>query len=329
MSNTPTFHVESSLRLFFGFLLWGVSATLTLVLLLSMGDGAIFSKVLLGIVAVALEGSKILAWRKGGPSRVYAVALIILSGIASLGTSLQVVEKSKGSFLSLSPQDLASSPSYLAKEGELKSIDAEISTITSRLQSLPADYTTAATKLASNLSELRDRKQVLIASLANDEAVAGTSHWNGTMIALLGRTLGLRPEILLLVLLLFVSASIEVGALLLTVPDHEAQETARKAIKPASESATSGDTSLNASPLLSPSYAPPITPEDFLEAAKDGADLPFLHGRDTTAEKLGISYAEAKRLVMKLIEDGRVVVEGKRLRLAQVKDSAAPTHMTL
>ena len=329
MSKTPTFHVESSLRLFFGFLLWGVSATLTFVLLLSLGDGAIFSKVLLGIVAVALEGSKILAWRKRGPSRVYAIALIILSGIASLGTSLQVVEKSKGSFLSPLPQDLTSSPSYLAKVGELKSIDAEISIITFRIQSLPVDYTTAATRLVSNLSTLRDRKQALIESLAQDEASVGTSHENGTMIAFLGRTLGLRPETLLLLLLLFVSASIEVGALLLTIPDHKAQETVRNAKEPASESATAGDTSLDASPLLSPSYAPPITPEDFLEAAKDGADLPFLRGRDNTAEKLGISYAEAKRLVAKLIEDGRVVVEGKRLRLAPIKDSAAPPQTTL
>jgi hypothetical protein len=156
----------------------------------------------------------------------------------------------------------------------------------------------------------------------------GASHRDGTIIALLGRTIGLRPEILPLVLLLFVSASIEVGALLLTVPDREGWSTAQKAMKSSAGAATAGDTGLDASPLLSPSYAPPITPEDFLEAAKDGADLPFLHGRDTTAEKLGISYAEAKRLVGKLIEDGRVVVEGKRLRLAQVKDKATPARMT-
>src|SRR5208283_5436278 len=162
---------------------------------------------------------------------------------------------------------------------------------------------------------------------ATEEAV-GASHDDGNMIALLGRTVGLRPESLLLVLLLFVSASIEVGALLLTIQNHEAQETVRNVMEPSTESATVGDTSFEASPLLSPSYAPPITPEDFLEAAKDGADLPFLHGRDTTAEKLGMSYAEAKRLVGKLIEDGRVVVEGKRLRLAQVKDNATPARMT-
>jgi hypothetical protein len=157
----------------------------------------------------------------------------------------------------------------------------------------------------------------------------GASHVNGSIIALLGRTIGLRPAVLLLVLLLFVSASIEVGALLLTVPDHVAQKTVRKATRLSAKSDPTGDTSFEANLLLSPSYASPMTPEDFLEAATEGSDLPYLHGRDKTAEKLGISYAEAKRLVGKLIEDGRIVVEGKRLRLAQVKDSEAPIHMTL
>ena len=59
MSNSIPSALESSARLFFGFLLWGVSATLTFVLLVSLGDGSILSKVLLGVVAVALEGSKI------------------------------------------------------------------------------------------------------------------------------------------------------------------------------------------------------------------------------------------------------------------------------
>ena len=112
----------------------------------------------------------------------------------------------------------------------------------------------------------------------------------------------------------------------MTVPDHGDGSTARKAIELSSESAPVGDTSLDSSPFLSPSYAPPITPEDFLEAAKDGADLPFLHGRDKTAEKLGISYAEAKRLVGRLTKDGRVVVEGKRLRLSPIKEELMPTH---
>ena len=161
--------LESNLRLIFGFLLWAVSATLTFVLLISLGDGSIVSKVLLGVVAVALEGSKILAWRKGGPSRIYAVALIILSGIASLGTSLEVVEKSKGSFLSITRDEVRSSPAYLAEEVELSSIDTEISALVSRLQALPTDYTTAAARTESSLAALRDRKQGILDSLATEE----------------------------------------------------------------------------------------------------------------------------------------------------------------
>jgi len=292
-----------------------------------MGDGTIFSKALLGVVAVALEGAKILAWRKGGAYRIYAIALIILSGIASLGASLQVVEKSKGSMLSISQDEIRSSAAYTAKEGELASIDSEIEALVSRLKVLPPDFTTATAQTESSLVALRDRKQGILGSLATEEPI-GASHSDGNMVALLGRTLGLRPEILLLVLLLFVSASIEVGALLLTIPDHEAGSCEGKTIEPSAESPLIEDPSLDASSRILPSYGPPITPEVFLEAAKEGSDLPFLHGRDTTAEKLGISYAEAKRLVGKLIEDRMVVVEGKRLRLAPVKAPAAPTQIS-
>jgi hypothetical protein len=317
MSNPIPSALESSIRLFFGFLLWGVSATLTFVLLVSLGDGSILSKVLLGVVAVALEGSKILAWRKGGPSRIYAVALIILSGIASLGTSLQVVEKSSTSLLSISTEALRSSPPYLAREAELASIDTEISTLVARIGSLPPDYTTATIKTESYLSSLRDRKQALIAATEKDEDLAGATHEAGNMVVLLGRALGLRPDILLLVLLLLVSASIEVGALLLTMPDHGARQVLNAPMRSSGHAGMERSTSVTKPTFPPASYAPPITPDAFLEAATEGADLPFLHGRDKTAVKLGISYADAKRLVGKLIEDRRVVVEGKRLRLVQ------------
>jgi hypothetical protein len=312
--------LESNLRLFFGFLLWAVSATLTFVLLLSLGDGSV-SKVLLGVVAVALEGAKILAWRKGGTYRIYAACLIILSGIASLGASLQVVERSKGSFLSITRDDVRSSPAYLADEVELSSIDTEISALVSRLKVLPPDYTTATAQTESSLAALRDRKQGILDSFAANEPV-GATQVDGTIIALLGRTIGLRPEVLLLVLLLFVSASIEVGALLLTISDREGLGSAQKAVEPSADSTTMEDTPANASPILSPSYASPITPEEFLEAATEGSDLPYLHGRDKTAERLGISFAEAKRLVGKLIEDGKIVVEGKRLRIVHAQESS-------
>jgi len=313
MSSPIPSALESSARLFFGFLLWGVSATLTFVFLVSLGDGTISSKVLLGIVAVALEGSKILAWRKGGPSRVYALVLIVLSAIASLGTSLVIMEKSSTSLLSVSAEALRSSPAYLAREAELASIDTEISTLVARIKSLPPDFTTATIKTESYLSSLRDRKQALIAAIEKDDDMVGAAHEGGNMVGLLGRTLGLRPDTLLLVLLLLVSASIEVGALLLTVPDHGPWNALTR---PSHHADLAGGVS-TPNPIVPPAtHRLPITPEVFLEAATEGADFPFLHGRDKTAEKLGISSAEAKRLVGRLIADRRIVVEGKRLRLA-------------
>ena len=317
MSNPIPSAIESSIRLFFGFLLWGVSATLTFVLLVSLGDDTIFSKALLGIVAIALEGSKILAWRKGSTSRIYALALIVLSGIASLGTSLQVVEKSNTSLRSITTEALHSSPAYLAREAELTSIDTEISTLIARINSLPPDYTTATIKTESYLSSLRDRKQGLIAMIEEDEDTAGTSHEGGNMVVLLGRAFGIRPDSLLLVLLLLVSASIEVGALLLTTPRYETVRRPHQIRNPSTVSAPTETQASGIHPSPPISYGAPITPDSFLEAAKDGADLPYLHGRDKTAESLGISSAEAKRLVGRLIAEGRIRVEGKRLRLNQ------------
>jgi hypothetical protein len=110
------------------------------------------------------------------------------------------------------------------------------------------------------------------------------------------------------------SAAIEIGALLLTVPDQKAPNSFGRVEKLSAGVSRIGDTSVSAATCLRPSYTPPITPEEFLEVAKEGADLPYLHGRDKTAEKLGISSAEAKRLVAKLVADGRIIVEGKRLK---------------
>lgn len=312
--------LESDLRLVFGFLLWAVSATLTLILLISLGDGTAFAKILLAIVAIALEGAKILTWRAGGAYRIYALVLIILSGIASLGSSLQVVALSKDSFAAIIQADNRSSPAYLAQQGELRSIDGEISTLVARLQALPVDYVTAASRLESSLVSLRDRKQSILASLSANE-VGSSSQGDRSMVVLLGRTLGIRPDVLLLILLLFVSASIEVGALLLTAPGQGTVRRPRQATSSSTASDQGEVTDLSAGFGQPQSYTPPITPEAFLKAAKDGADLPYLHGRDKTAERLGISSAEAKRLVGRLIAEERIVVEGKRLRLAAVKTS--------
>jgi len=155
--------------------------------------------------------------------------------------------------LSITRDEARSSSAYLAKDGELASIDSEISVLVSRLKALPPDYTTAMARTESSLVALRDRKQGILESLATGNAV-GASYDDGIMVALLGRKLGLEPAILLLVLLLFVSASIEVGALLLTIPTDESGTITQKALEPSAGLASIEDTT----PLRVLSYPRPM-----------------------------------------------------------------------
>ena len=309
--------LESFLGLICGFLLWAISATLTVLLLISLGDGTPLGKALLGTIAIVLEGAKILSWRKGGRARAFAFVLIGLSAIASIGSALVIVEKSKTTALSISYKDLRSSPFYLAKTEELHSINMEVSALISRLQALPPDYVSASLKIQASLASLRNQKAAILADLAKAEKGVEVSSNNENMVVLMGRTIGIKPDYVLLFLLLFISACIEAGALILTKPEVLNRDAAKNAIEPSAEPRANETPSFNRSPVLPPSYTPPIAEDEFLEAAKLGSDLPFLHGRDKTAEILGISYADAKRIVGKLIKDGKIVVEGKRLRLTQ------------
>jgi hypothetical protein len=72
---------------------------------------------------------------------------------------------------------------------------------------------------------------------------------------------------------------------------------------------------INKSNAPTASYETPGLLFKFYEALKEGSSLPFLHGRDKTAEKIGISSAQAKRIVANLIELNLIEVAGKRLRL--------------
>ena len=72
---------------------------------------------------------------------------------------------------------------------------------------------------------------------------------------------------------------------------------------------------INKSNAPTASYEAPGLLFKFYEALKEDSSLPFLHGRDKTAKKIGISSAQAKRIVANLIELNLIEVAGKRLRL--------------
>ncbi len=83
---------ETVLRLVCGGILWGISSLLTAGLFLTLAGDDQFRKLILFLLAVGLEGAKILSWRMGRGTRILSVSLIILSALGSLGASLETVQ---------------------------------------------------------------------------------------------------------------------------------------------------------------------------------------------------------------------------------------------
>jgi hypothetical protein len=298
-----------------GMLLWALSALLTADLFLSLSDGTAGKSIILILTAVALESAKIITWRRAGLVRILACILIGLSALASLGAALQTVENSKGRFFSVSLDEIHSSTAYQNTLSEVHSLDCQIKSSVSRLDNLPPDYVTASVKLSDSISALRDRRQVLLDELVEMEKTTQQGSSASDMVALIAQTIGIPAPTLLLVLLLLISGCIEAGALILCLPETEMANASKKAINESNQLSSKEITKSDDSASSHPSYQLPITPDEFLLAAKEGSDLPYIAGRDRTAQKLGLPAGQAKRIVRELIRSGKIVPEGKRLRL--------------
>ena len=61
-----------------------------------------------------------------------------------------------------------------------------------------------------------------------------------------------------------------------------------------------------------------ITAETFLKAMCEGREPPYLRGRDTTAKLLGVTPYKAKLIVKELINNNRIEVCGKKLKLCSI-----------
>lgn len=319
-------HVELKLRTCVGFLLWGISGILSVHLFLSFSDRSLAMNLILGATAIAMEASKILTWRAGKWYRIFSVALICLSGIASFGASLEVVESAKGSALFIQ-KSLATNPEYIAQQSELISLDTEINSLISRMTALPPDYTTAAKNLSETIQNRRESKRQVVQNISvleKQDVPAGPAN----MFVLIGRTIHSPTERVMLFLLLMIAAVLEVGGIILTSLPFENEKKAIDATtgtesRVSTRMATVAESNVSYNrPTASASAQPNhIRPEEFLEAAKQGAIAPYLRGRDATAKSVGVSYGEAKRLVASLISSGQIKVKGKRLVLNEQKAS--------
>jgi hypothetical protein len=321
--------LEAGIRFLTAMVLWGISASLTFELFLSLGDGTHGRTILLGLSAVALEGAKILCWRRGGPARLLAVALIGLSALASLFAALETVEAARSRFSASSLAGIRASATYQAASQEAASLDAEIEAGIARLRTLPPDFITASLNLSASIERLRTERRAAAANLARMEGDAKQDRGSfSDGLAILARTFGIRPDAILLALLCLVSAAIEAGALVLSLPENPPREAPRRPTA-ASEPGRRGNVQDSGEKPVPPPWEasvgeqrPQVTPEEFLAAAVRLSDTPgYLAGRDKTSLTLGLTYRDGKRLVHTLTERGRIRVEGRRLRLVET-DSA-------
>jgi len=245
-----------------------------------------------------------------------AVVLIALSALASLGAALQTVKDSQGRLFTVSLEEVHASSVYLTAKAELDSLDAEIKVAVARMAALPPDYVTASAKMSASIQVLRDRRQVVATDMGSMEKTAGHGSTATDMVGLLAQTFGIQAPTLLLVLLLVISLSIEGAALILSLPEKTPKAPQEKAVEPAPSDLVRETPTITIPTVSQPSYGRPMGPDDFLSAMQADAELPYLCGRDRTAQKLGIPAGQAKRFVNELMRSGRIVAEGKRLKLA-------------
>ena len=275
---------EIVLRLVCGGILWGISCLLTAGLFLALAGDDLFRKLILFLLAVGLEGAKILSWRMGRATKVLSVSLIILSTLGSLGASLETVQSYRQA---RNLVQRAETPQEQQTSREVLSVDRQIDILVDRLAKLPPDFVTATKDLNAELDSLRKSRSAMSAQTFRQEP---NRPYQETMFDLMAKVFGIPTETLMLILLLFLSVNLEVAALVL-----------------AGHPAPTGPIGHLSDTVLSP--------QRFLEAAKEGARLPLLHGRDVTARKLGISSYDAKKLVSALKASGTIKAVGKRLVL--------------
>lgn len=279
----------------FGTALWLISTTLTCALFYKLSGENLFSKFILVSLALTFEATKVLTFRMGGKAKVISYTLISISIFASFGSALQTIEEDKARNTLLNISSIESSAEYIGYTSEIESIELEIITKINRLSTLPTDFTTAAEKLTNSIRELRTKKESILTKRSAIKAEVKTG-----MFDLVAKFFKIQPETIQLVLLMVLAISIEAGAVtLLSVKKLQTQNSTGKEV----------------GQVLSTPIACPIGSEEFLKAAMVDANLPFLNGRDKTAEKLGITCFDAKKLVKELIESGKIKVEGKRLKL--------------
>jgi len=326
-------NIEPILRLATGIFLAFISMILTVGLFLSLAGDNFTRQIVMVSLAIGLEAAKILTFRMGKSFKAISISLIAISVLASFGSALLVVESDKTTSMIAAQAGSQSTYQYKSSLAEVESLDTQINVLVGRLNSLPSDFITAGKEISSSIATLRESRakalkgltQVPAASVASLEAPT-------TMFGLFSRLSRINEGLIILILLLFLAIMLEISILALiqnnptllqtqndlsySQPEMSYPDSPKNGVKTAQKKEGVSIPGIKAETPPTVSYEPveaDFNPEIFLKAMIDSETYPILRGRDATAQLLGIPAYKAKVIVTKLLQEGKIKVEGKRL----------------
>lgn len=348
--------LELRLRFVFGSILWIVSASLTTSLFISLSNKSLLQIGVMFLFSTGLEGSKILLWRMNGFYRAVAIGLVLLSLVASFGAALTTVKERQNVDVSEQNQSLHQSSQFQLTVKEIDSLDQQIAINIQRLSKLPDNYVSAGNQLNLDIKSLRNQRQQLIDNQDKAPGTQVRNE-STLMFQIIAAPLGISEDMIILILLMALSVLLEISILALFKPETVIGSGSQKLLNPECTSTSTSVHAKNGKVYPNPVNDPvhttaskepvvhtdnPVHPteksdvpvhtietprctstfpttstDDFLKSMMQSTDLPYLRGRDSTAQSLGISQYQAKQYIAQLIKSGRIGIENKRYKLVQ------------
>ena len=309
---------EENIRSTTGFILWGISAFMSMGLYLGYAGVSWYSLLIAGILSAALESGKILSFRRGGVRfKILGICLAGMTLLTILGSTLVAIDAKRQSSLQTRLSALQISREYQDTLRQETAIRAQGDDLQRRISKMPDDWVSLTLKLTDELGGLHQEQRRLSGMLTTmeHEAATETSSQDPSIFNALGKVFGQDGDRVEVLLLLILAGLVELTAFALAGHSDQVSnnsvvlESRRNEGKKPDSGKKSGSTQTQ-------SFTRPagVTPEAYLKVALDHPKRPYLLGRGKVCEVLGISESVAKDFIEELVKESRVKRDGKYFR---------------
>lgn len=262
-------------------LLWFISGLVTVSLFLDLAGDNLFRQTLAVLWAGSLEATKIVSWQRGGWLRWLSVGLMALTLFSAMGMAFATVEGSRDRQVQEAVRFTSDTQD---RQRVIDGLVRQVDVLVGRLEAIPNDYTTAAANLTRSLEATRSRLDAAVQELHDVEMTKTTQRPTGPFDLVAG-VFAIDRRLLEIGVIMVVALLTEVSALAMAGIQEPAP---------------------NRAPVRgAPTQFSP-TEDDYLRVALDHPRAPRLLGRLEVAKRLGVHENEARILLQRLVDQGRV-----------------------